>query len=513
MLRCQKIPTKTISAINYLSKQQRKSTITKNIFLNHFSTTKTIESTLKKQVEKYYDRAAGFVNHNSGLLGYIKQCKSTLSIILPLQVEADNKKSDFKVIEAYKAQHSHHKIPFIGGLMISDNINLEDIQAHAALKTLQCACVDIPLGGAKAGIKINKKEFTDSQIEKILRRFSSELLKRRFLGPSVDVFRPELGSGNQEMDWIQQMYQTFRPEDINRASVSTGKSPRTNGLQISYDPTGLGIFFATQEVLKDVNEMAKIGLSTGIEGKSVIISGFGAVGYSAAKSFSLRGKAKVVGVSDSNGAIYNADGFDIEKLREWKNQTGSIMNFPNSEQIENPQDLIFKEADIFIPASSVAEITGETAPKIKARIIVEGTSGGCTLEGEEQLQGRGVLIIPDIFANSGSVIASYFEWLKNLTHVDFGRMTTRYEENSKLTLLDILEKKFSVKFNDKEKEIIIRGGDEEMLIETGLEHIMKTTFKQIQLTAKKFAVNYRIAAYINSIQKVADVYTELGIWP
>ncbi|KAJ5067190.1 glutamate dehydrogenase 1 [Anaeramoeba ignava] len=470
------------------------------------------EPSFLEQVEIYFDRAAKMTDHPKGLLEYIKKCKLTLCVSFPFEVKTDKGK-DWKTIEGFRAQHSHHRLPTKGGIRYSEDVNLQEVQALASLMTFKCACVDVPFGGGKGGIKINHKKFTELELEKITRRFTVELLKKKFIGPAIDVPAPDYGTGPREMGWIMDTYSTFSPDDINYQGIVTGKQVGQGGIRGRTQATGLGVFFAVREAMKDEKEMLRLGLTAGVAGKTVIVTGFGNVGYWSAKSFFERGKCKIVGISEWNGAVYNPNGLDIDELFKWWKQNGTLLNFPGAESIPNPDDLMARDADILIPACLEGQINKETAPTIKAKIIGEGANGPCTAGGEEILEKRGVMIVPDLYANAGGVTVSYFEWLKNLSHVRFGRMTQRYEEYSKEILLDFLEKKFDKKFTLQEKEAIIKGADEEDLVVSGLEHTMIASLKQIKQTAAKYRTTLRTAAYINSINKIAFTYTDLGVWP
>ncbi|KAJ3426811.1 glutamate dehydrogenase 1 [Anaeramoeba flamelloides] len=478
-----------------------------------FSSAKAVgEPSLLEQVELFYDQATKYLTIDKGLLKYIKGCNLVLSLSFPISITRDGK-SELKVIKAYRAQHSHHRLPTKGGIRYSDDITKTEVEALASLVTFKCACVDIPFGGAKGGVKIDHKQFTEEELSRITRRFTVELLQKNFIGPAVDVPAPDYGTGPREMGWIVNTYTAYNPGDINAYGVVTGKAIRQGGIRGRAEATGLGLYYAIRETMKISENSRVMGLSKGIKDKKVIVTGFGNVGYWAAHVFKEIGEAKIVGISEWNGGVYNPDGLDVEALLQYKQKHGTLINFPGARNIPNPDDILSMDCDILLPCALEAQINSHNAKKIKAKIIGEGANGPCTVKADKILNERGCVIVPDLYANAGGVTVSYFEWLKNLSHVRFGRMTKKYEENSKKILIDILEKKFKKKFSPIEKRLMVQGADEMDLVNSGLESTMNSTFKQIQEIKDRYNINYRIAAYINAIQKIADSYKISGMWP
>ncbi|KAJ5073894.1 glutamate dehydrogenase 1 [Anaeramoeba ignava] len=476
-----------------------------------FSTQKP-ELTLYEQFEKFFDNAASYTTFPSGLLTSIKKSRTSLLVNFPMEIQTNGKK-DYRIIEAYRVQHSHHKLPTKGGVRYSEEINLQRIQALAGLMTFKCACADVPFGGAKGGIKIDPKKFTVKELEKITRRFAIELMKKKYIGPAIDVPAPDYGTGAREMGWILHTAQTYNPTNIHHTATVTGKSVNQGGIAGREQATGLGVYFALREAMKHPEYVKNAGIIGGPEGKSVIVTGFGNTGYWSAKSFVDFGKCKIVGVSEYNGAVYNPDGLDIDKLYEYKKANGTLLGFYGAEDILNPDDVMFKPADILIPASVALQITKENCDKIQARVICEAADAACTYDASFLLEKRGVLVIPDIYANCGGVVISYVEWLKNLSHVKFGRMTEKWEEYNNTRLLNFLEQKFQKTFSPDERETVIHGATEKDLVLSGLEQAMMMSFQDIHEVAKKYKVNLRLAAYIHGISKIASTYLSLGVWP
>ena len=317
-----------------------------------------------ENVQTYVDQATGFTKFPKGLIEQIKVCNAVYRIRFPI------KKNDgsIEVIEAYRVQHSHHKLPTKGGIRYSEMVDQDEVMALAALMTYKCAVVNVPFGGAKGGIKINTKNYTEDELERITRRYTFELIKKGFIGPSLDVPAPDYGTGAREMSWIADTYMQFNQNEINAAACVTGKPIAMGGVHGRTEATGRGIFYGLKHACSFADDMKKIGLSTGIEGKTVIVQGFGNVGYYAAKVMEENG-AIIVGIAEYEGGLYNAKGIDIEDLKKYQIANKTIRNYPKAKFIKHSNLLMEHECDILIPAALENQITTQNASNIKAKII------------------------------------------------------------------------------------------------------------------------------------------------
>jgi glutamate dehydrogenase (NAD(P)+) len=463
-----------------------------------------------QSVERSFDKAAKFTKWDLGILEQIKACNSVYQMRFP--VKRDD--GSIEVIEAYRVQHSHHKTPCKGGIRFSDEVNQDEVMALASLMTYKCAIVNVPFGGGKGGIKINPKKYSEYELEKITRRYTSELVKKNFIGPGIDVPAPDYGTGAREMAWIVDTYASLKPGEIDAAGCVTGKPVTQGGVRGRTEATGLGVFFGIREVCNMEDVMKKQGLSVGIEGKTVVVQGMGNVGYYCAKFFREHG-ALVVGIAEYEGAIFNARGLNEEEVFQHRKKTGSILNFPGSTNLAKNTDALELECDILIPAALENVINGENAPKIKAKIIGEAANGPCTPEADEIFTQRGILCVPDMYLNAGGVTVSYFEWLKNLSHVRYGRMEKRFTENLNTHILGQIEELSGKKVSDVERKFIMHGPEEQDLVHSGLEETMISATREIMQIWKDNPAlpDMRTAAYVNAINKVANSYAELGIFP
>lgn len=460
-----------------------------------------------EQVNRNFDRAARFVKFPPGLLQLIKMCNSTYHMQFP--VEKDD--GSIVVINAWRAEHSHHKLPTKGGIRYSMLVNEDEITALAALMTYKCAVVDVPFGGAKGGIRIETKDFSKDELERITRRYTFELVTKKFIGTEIDVPAPDYGTGEQEMAWIVDTYKQLVPS-LNSEGCVTGKPLELGGIRGRREATGRGVCYGVEEACKNAEDMKEIGLSKGIDGKTVIVQGFGNVGFFAAK-FLMESGALILGVAELEGAVYNAKGLDVDKLLTHRRDTGSILNFPGAENIQESSKVMEMECDILVPAALENQITTENAGRIKARIIAEAANGPTTQEGHDIIKKRGALIIPDNYLNAGGVTVSYFEWLKNISHVRFGRMDKRFEENTMIKLLEAIGQITDRKFTEQQLAELSRGAGELDLVNSGLQDTMIEAYNQINEIRKQHKIDLRTAAFVSAINKVGIIYERMGIFP
>ena len=457
----------------------------------------------------YFDKAAAFTQHPKGLLDQIKECNSVYAFKFPIRTERG-----YKVISGWRVEHSHHKVPVKGGIRYSEDVNEDEVKALAALMTYKCAVVDVPFGGAKGGVKINPKKHTVAELEQITRRYTAELIKKNFIGPGVDVPAPDSGTGPREMAWIADTYAAFNPGQTDAFGCVTGKPVSQGGVRGRTEATGRGIYYALREVCSYSEDMKKLGLASGLKGKSVVVQGFGNVGYYAALFCQEEG-CPVIAIAVPEGAIYNPKGLDVEAAFKHRKETGSILNFTGAKNLASGTEALEIECDVLIPSALENQITAANAPKIKAQIIAEGANGPTTAAADEILAKRGVLVIPDMYANAGGVTVSYFEWLKNLSHVRFGRMGKRFETTAYNRILQAVESATGKRFSEKERKGMVRGADEIDLVNSGLEETMATAYNQIREVWKNNPKipDLRTAAFVSAIDKVASSYMELGIFP
>ena len=462
------------------------------------------------EVNKTFDEAATFTDYPKGLLDQIRCCNSVYRIDFPLR----RKDGTIEVIHAWRAEHSHHKLPVKGGIRYSPEVYEEEVMALAALMTYKCAIVDVPFGGAKGGIKIEPGNYSLDELERITRRYTHELVKKRFIGPGIDVPAPDYGTGEREMAWMADTYAALNPGQLDAMGCVTGKPVTQGGVRGRREATGRGLFFALREACAQPDEMARLGLSPGLEGKRIVVQGLGNVGYHAAK-FCREGGALIIAIAEREGAILSATGLDEEAVFQHRKQTGSILGFPGATDLPDTAAALELDCDVLLPAALEGVFTAENAPRIKARVILEGANGPTTPEADPVFREKGIMVIPDIYCNAGGVTVSYFEWLKNLSHVRFGRLSKRHEQANELQMLKAIEAATGKRFSDTERAAMAKGPDEADLVNSGLEETMISAFQDLLATRRAHPriPDLRIAAFVNAIHKVARSYMELGIFP
>ncbi len=460
-----------------------------------------------EQVNKNFDKAAPYTRFEKGLLDQIKIANQVYEITFPIRRDDGS----IDVIKGWRVEHSHHKLPTKGGIRYSRIVNEDETKALAALMTYKCALVDVPFGGAKGGIAVDKRKYSDKEMERITRRYTYELIKKNFIGPAVDVPAPDYGTGSREMGWIVDTYRQFS-NDLNAEGCVTGKPIQQGGVRGRTEATGMGVFFGIREACSKADDMKALGLEMGVEGKTFIVQGLGNVGYHASKYMTEAG-ALLVGVAEREGSIYKKDGIDLESLMAFRNETGSIMDFEGATNLPDKSTVLTEPADILIPAALENQINEGNAKDVKVKILAEAANGPTSSEAHDILKEKGVLIIPDAYLNAGGVVVSYFEWLKNLQHVRFGRIEKRFDENALRNVLDAVENLSSIKFSDIERLNLTQGAGEFELVKSGLEETMVTAYNEILEARSEYEVDLRTASFIVAINKVGTIYEQMGIFP
>ncbi|VDO05106.1 unnamed protein product [Rodentolepis nana] len=487
-----------------------------------------------EMVGKFYDNAAKFVEKKmveeiewrgptdkkaeyvKGILNNIRNVDNVSEFNFP--IKRDN--GSYEIISAWRAQHSHHRLPCKGGIRYDSNVEMGEILALASLMTFKCAVLNVPFGGAKGGIRINPQSYSQDELERITRRYALELAKKGYLGAYIDVPAPDMNTGEREMAWIADTYtQTIGYKDVNSKACVTGKPINQGGIHGRTAATGLGLFYTLENFINKEAWTRKCSLSPGIKGKTFIVQGYGNVGRYSAK-FLHEGGAKCIGILEVDGNLYNPNGIDITALNEYTTKHGSIVDFPGAESSKASIDLLFERCDILIPAANERQINASNADKIQARLIIEGANGPTTPPADAILKEKNVLIIPDLLANAGGVTVSYFEWLKNLNHVSFGKLSFKYEKDSQQYLLESVEESLEHAFGKKvginpTKALQERYDNisEEDVVHSGLHYSVQRASNNVMDTCDRYhlGIDVRTAAYISAIEKIFLTFHKSGM--
>jgi glutamate dehydrogenase (NAD(P)+) len=461
-----------------------------------------------EQVNRHFDKAARLTSYPTGLLEQIKECNSVYHVAFPVKRDS----GAIEVIHAWRAEHSAHKLPTKGGIRYAPHVSEDEVMALAAMMTYKCALVNVPFGGAKGAVRIESSEYSDDETERITRRFTYELLSKNFIGPGIDVPAPDYGTGAREMSWIVDTYTALAPSQLDASGCVTGKPLPLGGIRGRTEATGRGVFFGIREALSDPVARGITGLEPGVEGKSFVVQGLGNVGYHAAK-FMVGAGARLVGVAEREGAIHSPAGLDLEAVVAHRSSTGSILDFPGSTNLPKSSDGLELDCDVLIPAALENQITPANADRIRARMVAEGANGPVTAEANNRLLERGVLIVPDLFLNAGGVTVSYFEWIKNLSHVRFGRLDKRFEEMSNSRILQAVEEMTGTRCDPAVLKAATASAGEAELVDSGLEDTMIGAWEEMRECRDRYDTDLRTAAYTIAIEKVAQAYLDRGIFP
>ncbi len=471
------------------------------------------EPSFRESVDLMFKRATALMDLSPGLEEKIRICNSTYTVRFGVRL-----RGDIKTFTGYRSVHSEHMEPVKGGIRYALSVNQDEVEALAALMTYKCALVETPFGGSKGGLCIDPRAWDEHELEQITRRFAYELIKRDLIHPAQNVPAPDMGTGEREMAWIADQYARMNTTDINAKACVTGKPPHAGGIQGRVEATGRGVQYALREFFRHKEDAAKAGLSGDLDGKRVIIQGLGNVGYHAAKFLSEEDGCKVVAVIERDGALLDDKGLDIEAIFQWIKAHGTIKAFPHATYTENGAAVLEHDCDILIPAALEGVINLGNAARIRAPLIVEAANGPITFGADEILRQKGVVIIPDMYANAGGVTVSYFEWVKNLSHIRFGRMQRRAEEARHHLLVEELEKlsedkglgwTLSPGFKDK----YLKGAGELELVRSGLDDTMRGAYQAMREIwhGRDDVTDLRVAAYIVSIGRVATTYRSKGL--
>ena len=463
-----------------------------------------------EQVNRYFDRASSTLEYPPGLLSLIKSCNAVYHVSFPLRRDDGT----IEVIHGWRAHHSQHRLPVKGGIRISEHASEDEVTALAALMTYKCALLDLPFGGAKGAIRAVKQNYSDAEVERIIRRYTFELVQRNCLGSEVDVPGPDMGIGQREIAWISDTYSALTRGDGAGGAAITGKPLSQGGVRGRVEATGRGVYFGIREALAQKEDMDRLGLPLGLEGKTVVIQGLGNVGYHAGKFIQGDG-GKIVGVVERDGAIYDERGFDIDRIADHRAAGGSILELDAQIRLPAEESAAGLEwpCDILLPAAIENVIHEGNAPRLNTKIVAEGANGPTTAAASELLRERGVKVIPDLYLNAGGVTVSYFEWVKNLSRIRFGRMGRRFEAASNARILRAVEGLTGSTFPEGVFAQVAVGASEEDLVNSGLEETMVGGYHEIREFASTKGVDFRSAAFAIAIRKVALSYQERGIFP
>lgn len=471
------------------------------------------EPTFRQSVDLMFNRAVALMDLPPGLEEKIRVCNATYTVRFGVRL-----RGKIQTFTGYRSVHSEHMEPVKGGIRFATEVNQDEVEALAALMTYKCALVETPFGGSKGGLCVDPRQYDEHELEQITRRFAYELIKRDLINPSQNVPAPDMGTSEREMAWIADQYRRMHTTDINGNACVTGKPTNAGGIQGRTEATGRGVQYALREFFRHPEDKAKAGLSGTLDGKRVVVQGLGNVGFHAAKFLQEEDGVRITGIIERDGALFNPDGLDVQSVRDWIVRHGGVTGYPDANHSADGAQVLEAECDILIPAALEGVINLGNAHNIKAPLIIEAANGPITAGADDILRERGVVIIPDMYANAGGVTVSYFEWVKNLSHIRFGRMQRRQEEARHELIVRELER-LSDHLGDKWsmtpdfKARYLRGADELELVRSGLDDTMRTAYQSVSEVwhSREDVTDLRTAAFIVAIGRVASSYRAKGL--
>ena len=468
----------------------------------------TAEPSFRQSVDIMFNRAIALMDLPPGLEEKIRVCNSTYTVRFGVKL-----RGRMQTFTGYRSVHSEHMEPVKGGIRYAMSVNQDEVEALAALMTYKCALVETPFGGSKGGLCIDPRDWEEDELERITRRFAYELIKRDLIHPSQNVPAPDMGTGEREMAWISDQFSRMNTTEIDARACVTGKPRNAGGIAGRVEATGRGVQYALQEYFRYPEDVAKSGMSGDLGGKRVIVQGLGNVGYHAAKFLEEEDGCKIIGVIERDSAIVDDNGLPVERVKQHLNETGGVRGFPGATYVADGASVVEHDCDILIPAAFEGVINLSNADRIQAPLIIEAANGPVTAGADEILRRKGCVIIPDMYANAGGVTVSYFEWVKNLSHIRFGRMQRRQEEARHRLLIEELERLTGNKVSSEFEEKYLRGADELTLVRSGLDDTMRGAYQSMAeiWRSRSDVTDLRTAAYLVSIGRVADSYKSLGL--
>jgi len=459
-------------------------------------------------VQRAVKRAARALQLRDDLTDQIAQVNGVYQVRFPVEI-----RGRIRVFTGWRAVHSEHRLPTKGGIRYAPVVDQSEVEALAALMTYKCALVDVPYGGSKGGVALDPREFDASELEAITRRFARELTRKGFLSPSLNVPAPDMGTGPREMAWICDEYRDMYPHDIDAIGCVTGKPVSQGGIAGRIEATGRGVQYGLQEFFRHPDDVRRSGLEGGLEGKRFVVQGLGNVGYHAARFLAEEDGVRITAIIERDGAILAEDGLNVADVGEHLAANGGVKGFPGAEFVADGARALEADCDVLLPAALEGQITSANAPRIRARLVAEAANGPVTHEANAILRERGVEVLPDVYLNAGGVTVSYFEWIKNLSHIRFGRMHRRLEETRNAEIVALIEQAVGKPLPADVAAPFLEGSNELEHVRSGLHGTMRQAYDEMRAAREQYARvdDLRTAAFAVALHKVARSYHEMGI--
>lgn len=463
-------------------------------------------ASFRASVDHMVDKAAAIIKLPDDLTRKIKVANATYTVRFGVRL-----RGRLETFTGYRSVHSEHREPVKGGIRYAPGANQDDVEALAALMSYKCSLMEIPFGGSKGALVINPGDWEEPELEKITRRFTQELAKRNLISPSQNVPAPDMGTSEREMAWIADQYKRLHPTELNSWACVTGKPANKGGIRGRNSATGRGVQYALREFFRHPRDVKRAQLSGRLGGKKMVLQGLGNVGYHAGRLLAEQDDVCIITVVERDGCVHNESGVDVEALHQHMMATGGCAGFPGFR--EDDGDPLCQECDILLLAAKEGVVHEGNADAIRAPLVLEAANHPVTSAADILLAQRGTVIIPDMYANAGGVTVSYFEWVKNLNQIRFGRMQRREHERHTRELLEAMEGLTGKKVPDEMRLRLVGGPTEEDLVRSGLDDTMRQGYSDISAcyNSRDDIPDLRTAAMAISLQRIADAYRSLGL--
>lgn len=462
-----------------------------------------------ENVNRMVERAFHHLDLPPGLAEQTKACNNVLQVQFPVQMDDGT----YRTFQGWRAVHSDHRLPAKGGIRYATHVTQDEVIALATLMTYKCAIVNVPFGGSKGGLRLRPRDHSPAELERITRRFAHELIIKGYINPGTNVPAPDMGTGAREMAWIADTYRSVNPTDLNYFASVTGKPVTNGGIRGRVEATGRGVQYALREFFRHPDDVKMAKLSGSLDGKRIVVQGLGNVGYHAAKFLAEEDGAKIICIIEQDGALIDESGLPVEAVKAHKDKTGGVKGFGDARFEPDGYACLALNCDILIPAALEGQITLDNVDDIQARMIVEAANGPVTFDADSKLRARGVTVLPDAFVNAGGVTVSYFEWIKNLSHIRFGRMDRRLDEMRMSRIVEALEMLTGKRLPEKLRRDLTTDTDELTLVRSGLDDTMRLAYQEIREAyySSPKITDLRTAAYLVAIRKIVQTYDDMGL--
>ena len=476
------------------------------------------QDSILHNIDAFFDNGAKTTGIRLDSLDYIKKCDHLLKLSIPL--ERDD--GTYEIVTAYRSKHKNYRSPTRGGIRLSENCDIQQVEALGLLNTIKTAVIDIPFGGAKGGVAIDPKKYSKKEVMRILKRFVIDAKKYNFIGAACDVWGVDAGTNDMHMDVVYDVYSYLYggKQDMDSQACTTGKSCYNHGVDGRTEATGKGLYYLMRDLsYKDQYKAfrSRSKLQKGLRKKKIVVQGFGQVGFHAANELHSHG-AQIHGIAGDGWSLVNEEGLVPQTVLDAMihyEKTGEFETLGALGRLTWDDEALYTRCDFLIPAAVELTINAKNYHRLRAKVIVEGANGAISVDADQMLREKGVIIIPDVLAGTGGLISSYYEYLSNIDRRKLHDLITKWEERSKLSMLMLLDRlfektKFDVHVADELGAGWLEGPKEKDLHNGTIENIIGEALERVMKSAEEKDIDLRTAAYNLAIHRINAHVKDVG---